>query len=430
MSSNIHPRIMPLTVDSDRQISSPVSRPNLELKSLDSTRTPAQSGSYPGLGVLGLFGVDGFAFMRLMLQILAGPPNNIRMPETQLRGDLLRSTFLDANGQKTPVVPLTSSGLADPTHRVAGPTDVRVMFDKLEELKPAIVPKGQIAALGSPERVTLVPDDRFRATLWNGNSTGEPVAQGLRLSDGYGNALQPSQVFKPGAFLVKVPGGERVSVDKCYDSKTGAIIAPPLAKGETGGWRLSADVRSDFPRGRTIDVQALAVNESDVSRTEKKGVRGPTRFNAVPENDPRVAANGIHLHQQFQSYGNYQGSAAAKPNSTVTIAAPGSYGYEGKDFRGIDDPAYKQATYYVPIDVTMNAPSAKETPKTFSVRTEKGAATDSNAVSFHYFDPRDKTKTETVKIGQEVPFHEGWVLRTEFKGGSATGVGVDFSGQR
>ncbi len=391
---------------------------------------PSEEARRGPTGLGGLFSADtvarGGSAPRSACKVAAAPillPSGpVHLPDSStVSNGALRSNFKNKDGSPTPVVPLTSTGLTDPSHRTGQPTEVRVLFDKVETLKPGLIPPGRIALLADPERLSLVPGDRVTLTAWNQNSTGADVSQGFRF--GGATAVNPLTLFEPGAQLVRVPavpGAKPVPLEQCVDPKTGLVMAPPLPSPRTGGWQLVGTVRQGAPT--TLDVQAIAVAERDLKRTPR-GVSSDATQDSIPLGDPRL--KGEYLHQQVQTYGNYSGSWTATADTRITIAAPGSWAYEGSGYQGLKDPRAKQAAFYVPIDVRLD--SGDPRPSAFQVTTMGGTGNDPNAVRLSYFNPENPSEVILVRPGEAVTFRPGWVLRTEFLGGAATVLAVDFN---
>ena len=315
----------------------------------------------------------------------------------------LTNQILLPNGARVPrynqqksssAIPLIAPGYThdlSQAHRRPGPTTVRVILDRIENLRSDFIFPGHVTRLGEAERVRLKAGDRLEVTVWSGNKCPFQIDTGV-LCD------QPLKDFLSGMQIVKSPGGTFGTSHLAEINKLSAFSRRFLARG--GG------VYGGVGGGVLVGTATKDIEVSFSAVARPAGQAG----NLIDV--PSASVNDV-LHQQFQSYGGFEGNFRFSQNKSVfQVAAPGSFAYHGVGFNPADVDQ-KRAAYWVPIRMKLSFDGAVA-PKAVSVIGHSGGAwmsVDANGFSVQL------TKTEPTAI---FGFQKDMDLTLTFLGSAVT----------
>jgi len=342
------------------------------------------------------------------------PSTNVRIPDHRMTGSSLnRSQF---NGNLVPLVSeVISYGLAGP-QRTSQPTNVSVILDKIESIQNGLIQDNMVSLLGTPERVILVKDDKLSIYVWAGNyiSSQTSVILGVRF---YRDSAEIDlSELLCNITLSPASGGGAVKTVPFKNpvKKCNVYFGQRLSRNCHGGFILEGTVLAPLSgvEYHEVEIQAVAAFSGQELRDEKSVTY---EFAAAIYKSNNSEAR---LHQQGQFYGDYKGSAVLESGRAVVIAAPGSWGYHGDSWQGMNDPDQKQAAYWVPLNILLTAGAAP--PANIKISAESGKFVDPSALSITAKYPDGKTKN--IKTGVAFPFAPEMELTITFLGTSATSL--------
>lgn len=338
--------------------------------------------------------------------------SNVRTPDYRDTGSSLYRTSLHGN-----LVPLVSQSIEfaqSGIRRSDQPTRVSIVLDKIESIQNGLLENNSLSLLGFPERVTLVAGDLLSVYAWAGNYTTSqtPVILGVMFSGVDVKALLCSMTLGPAL------GGGAVNIVpyKKPVNKRNALFCQRLDRGRHGGFLLEGTVLEP-PSGQSsweVEVRAVAAFSGHELKQEL-----PITYDVAKQAYDSNHSNAA-LHQQGQFYGDYGGSVAIDAGSSIVVAAPGSWGYHGSGWQGLQNPDLKQAAYWIPLRISLQG--GRKPPNNLKIIPETGRFVDPRALEIVAEYPDGKVKG--VRTDTSFPFVNEMRVNVTFLGTSATSLAI------